>query len=265
MKRNERLRGKTVVITGASGGLGEQIAYRCAQNGANLFLLARNGEKITEMAKQMNEQYNVICRPIIMDISHPEQISDVFKQIYEFGEIDVLVNNAGYGVFAEVEDVKLADVEGMFSVNVTGLIACTKEVVPHMRKRKLGHIINIGSQAGKLATPKSSIYAATKHAVLGFTNSLRLEMSRYGVYVTAINPGPIRTNFFQTADPSGAYLANVHHFALDSGKVAERIVHIMLTNRREINLPYWMNLGSIVHTLIPSIVERLGRKAFFKK
>ena len=196
--KNERLKGKTVVITGASGGLGEQIATMCAQNGANLYLLARNQERLDQVATSIREQYKVECVTMALDISLHEQIPKVFKRIYEqAGHIDVLVNNAGYGIFAEARDVEMTDLEGMFAVNVVGLIACTKEVIPFMCERKSGHIINIASQAGKLATPKSSVYSATKHAVLGYTNSLRMEMSRYGVFVTAVNPGRFVPSFFK--------------------------------------------------------------------
>ncbi|MBS4176425.1 SDR family NAD(P)-dependent oxidoreductase [Lederbergia citrea] len=264
--KNERLRGKTIVITGASGGLGEQLAYMCAQNGANLYLLARNQEKLDRISASIREQYNVKCTPIALDVSKYDHIPKVFQRIYDqAGEIDVLVNNAGYGVFTEAGEVELADLEGMFAVNVVGLIACTKEVIPFMCKRKSGHIINIASQAGKLATPKSSVYSATKHAVLGYTNSLRMEMSQCGVFVTAVNPGPIRTGFFQTADPDGSYLENLGRFILNPKKVADNIVAAMLTNRREINMPSWMNWVGTLHTLMPNTVERLGRKAFFKK
>ncbi|MBS4209679.1 SDR family oxidoreductase [Bacillus sp. FJAT-50079] len=264
--RNERIKGKTIVITGASGGLGEKIAYTCAQSGANLVLLARNQEKLTQIAERIRMEYQVDCTAMELDVSRHDMIPGAFQQIVEhIGSIDILVNNAGYGTFIEARHVELADVQGMFAVNVLGLIACTREVLPTMIERHHGHIINIASQAGKLATPKSSVYAATKHAVLGFTNSLRMEMSQHGIYVTAVNPGPIRTNFFELADPNGTYIENVDRLMLDPDKVAEKIVAAMLTNRREINLPGWMNMTSILHTLMPRIVERLGRKAFFKK
>lgn len=266
MMINERIKGKTVVITGASGGLGEQIAYLCAQNGANLILLARNIEKLNRLATRISDQYGVKCKGFELDVSKPEQISQVFKRIYETeGEIDVLVNNAGYGIFSNAIDINFADLEGMFAVNVIGLITCTREVIPYMCKRKSGHIINIASQAGKLATPKSSVYAATKHAVLGFSNSLRMELSEHGVFVTAVNPGPIHTDFFQKADPEGSYLKKLGQFILDPKKVARNIVSVMLKNHREINMPRWMNWTATLHTLAPRTVESLGRKAFFKK
>lgn len=264
--RNTRLKGKTVVITGASGGLGEEIARKCAQNGANLYLLARNFERLEQISTSIHEQYNVRCTAIKLDITQYDQIPLVFQRIYkEAGNIEILVNNSGYGIFAEAENIKIADVEGMLAVNVTGLIACTKEVIPAMCKQQSGQIINIASQAGKLATPKSSVYSASKHAVLGFTNSLRMEMSLCGVQVMSVNPGPIRTTFFDKADPSGSYLENLGRYMLDTEKVAGNIVASMLTNRREINMPRWMDVAGTLHTLMPRVVERVGRKAFFKK
>ncbi|GIN89537.1 oxidoreductase [Siminovitchia terrae] len=266
MRKNERLKGKTVAITGSSGGLGEQIAYRCAARGANLVLLARNLKKLKQMAENIREKYGVDCLPLNLDLSRHEDIPAVFRDIFEqVGHIDVLVNNAGYGIFAEAKDVTPADVEGMFAVNVVGMIVCTKEVIPSMRRRKNGHIINISSQAGKLATPKSSVYSATKHAVLGYTNSLRMELAGDDVFVTAVNPGPMATNFFELADPSGNYVKNIGRHILSTERVSEQVVDAMLKKRREINLPGWMNVGSILYTLFPSLVERLGKKAFFKK
>lgn len=263
---NNRIRGKNIVITGASGGLGEQLAYLCAKNGANLFLLARNKGKLDKVVATVHQQYAVKCTAFALDVSQGEQVKQVFLKIMkQAGTIDVLVNNAGFGIFAEAKNTDSEDVEAMFAVNTVGLITCTQQVIPSMSKQQYGHIINIASQAGKIATPKSSVYAATKHAVLGYTNALRMEMSQVGVYVTAVNPGPIRTGFFQTADPGGSYLENVGRLLLEPEKVAEKIVRVMLSNKREINLPRWMNSIATLHTMMPSIVERLGKKAFFKK
>jgi uncharacterized protein len=263
---NDRLLAKTVVITGASGGLGEQMAYICARNGANVVLLARNLEKLKDIQKNIEELYSVRCMIEALDVSKVKDIPFVFEKVYlEFGTVDVLINNAGYGVFDEAHEATLNDIQGMFNVNVVGLIACTKEVLPCMRARQFGHIINIASQAGKMATPKSSVYAATKHAVIGFSNSLRMELAPYQVFVTTVNPGPIATQFFETADKTGTYIKNIERFMLNPEKLAEIIVNIILTKKREINLPRWMNAGSILHTLFPRIVERLGRKAFYKK
>jgi short-subunit dehydrogenase len=157
------------------------------------------------------------------------------------------------------------EMKNMFEVNVYGLVACTKMVLPAMIERKKGHIINIASQAGKISTPKSSLYSATKHAVLGFTNSLRMEVKNSNIYVTSVNPGPIKTDFFTIADKQGNYVKNVERWMLDPNKVARKIVHSMFTPKREINLPGWMNAGSTIYQVMPKLFERMAGKAFLKK
>ena len=122
----------------------------------------------------------------------------------------------------------MGEVKDMFQVNVFGLVACTKAVLPYMVNKNEGHIINIASLAGKIATPKSSAYAATKHAVLGFTNSLRMELANTDIYVTAINPGD-RYKLFEIADQSGTYVKNMGRYMLKPTYVAEQIVKSMHT------------------------------------
>jgi uncharacterized protein len=261
-----KLEGKHIVITGASGGIGEQIAYEVARQKAVPILLARNEEKLQAIAQQVERTYRVPCHYFRLDVSDIAVVEAVFQQLFDqLGAVDVLVNNAGFGVFRYVEDIDVEEMKAMFAVNVFGLIACTKAVYSHMKARRSGHIINIASQAGKLATPKSSVYAATKHAVLGFTDSLRMEAERYGIFVTAVNPGPIRTNFFQVADQSGEYVKNVERWMLSPEKVAKRVVSVMMTPTREVNMPGWMNAGSQLHRLFPSLVEKVAKQAFFKK
>ncbi len=255
------------MITGASSGLGYEIAKLAAQEGAKLVLLARRLDRL-QLLKQKIEQDFAQKDVLVysLDVSKRTNVEEVFAEIFtRCGSIDVLINNAGFGVFDYAHEAKWEETEAMFQVNVLGLIACTQAVMSHMQARRSGHIINIASQAGKMATPKSSVYAATKHAVLGYTNSLRMELARDHVHVTAVNPGPIATDFFATADPSGAYVANVGKWMLQPEKVARAIIQAIGTNKREINLPKWMNAGSVFYTLFPRVVERLGRKAFFKK
>lgn len=263
---NTRIQGCHVLITGASEGIGEKIAIECAKQGAHPILIARRGDRLAELADQIQRDYAVSCYYYQLDVQDSAAIRETFSRIeQEVGNIDVLVNNAGFGIFNTAVDASLDEMKSMFEVNVFGLIASTKMVLPSMIERKKGHIINIASQAGKIATPKSSLYSASKHAVLGFTNSLRMEVKEANIYVTAVNPGPIRTNFFNIADQSGEYVKNVERWMLDPGKVARQIVSIMMTPKREINLPGWMNAGSTLYQLMPHVVERFAVKAFNKK
>ncbi len=263
---NERIRGKIVTITGASGGLGEQIARHAAKSGARLVLIARSLDKLENIRKELMADFNCEVHVYTLDVSDRNAVEQTFARIKtEVGDTDVLVNNAGFGIFEKVLDASLDDTESMINTNVVGLIACTKMVLPAMVEKRSGHIINIASQAGKMATPKSSVYSATKHAVLGFTNSLRMEMHTENVFVTSVNPGPIKTNFFNIADKEGTYIKNIERLMIDPVKLAEKITNVMLKNKREINAPGWMNAGSKIYSLIPRTVETLGRSQFNKK
>jgi len=256
-----------MVITGASSGIGAQMALKAAASGAgNIALVARRKDKLEELVKEIESVSSARAFAFSADVSKREEVEKIFGEIFaKLSTVDILVNNAGFGVFDEIHEAGWEEIQGMVDVNVLGLISCTMMVLPHMKERKSGHIINVASQAGKIATPNSSVYSATKHAVLGFTNSLRMEVMNDGIFVTAVNPGPIATNFFDIADRSGSYVKNVQRWMLKPEEVAEKVVLSMGTNKREINLPGWMNTGSILYTLFPRLVERLGRNAFMKK
>ncbi|MFI8576753.1 SDR family NAD(P)-dependent oxidoreductase [Rossellomorea aquimaris] len=263
---NSRIKGKTIVITGASGGIGEQMAIKVAENGGNLALIARRVHLLEALKEKLITEYHCKVEVYPLNVTDYDEIPRTFNTILkDFGAIHALINNAGYGIFQEAHETSFQDVKGMMDVNVLGLMACTGEVLPYMRQQGSGHIINIASQAGKFASPKSSAYSASKHAVLGYTNSLRMEAKRYGVRVTAVNPGPIATDFFSIADESGTYVKNVEKFILDPAHVAQKVVEALFTNRREINLPRWMNMGSVIYQLFPSFVEKVGNNLFFKK
>ncbi|NHM29012.1 SDR family NAD(P)-dependent oxidoreductase [Neobacillus terrae] len=262
----KNLVGKNIVITGASSGIGEKIAFKVAEMGARPILLARSSDKLNDVCEKINQQFDVSCIFYPLDVGDFEEVKVVFRQLLqEVDHVDILLNNAGFGVFDSFQEANFEDIQRMFEVNVLGLMACTKEILSSMLERDTGHIINIASQAGKLATPKSSGYSASKHAVLGFTNSLRMELEETNIFVSSVNPGPIETNFFNNADKSGNYVKNIKKFMLKSDEVAEKIVDLMLKPKRELNLPKWMNLGSTLYNLFPGIAERITGGILNKK
>lgn len=261
-----KLHGKNILITGASSGIGEEIAYLVAKSGGTPILIARSEDQLKRVATTIQEKYKMTSPYYVLDVQHMGKIDETIQHIQDkVGTIHVLVNNAGFGVFDSVVDINLKDMKSMFEVNVFGLIALTKAVLPNMLKQNEGHIINVASQAGKIASPKSSVYSATKHAVLGFTNSLRMEVTQSNIHVTSVNPGPIRTRFFNIADKSGNYVKNVEKYMLDSEYVAKKIVDAIYTSRREVNLPKWMNAGSMLFQLFPTFMEKTAGKVVFKK
>lgn len=257
---------KIIVITGASSGIGMQLAYDIAKLGATPVLLARSTEKLEKISNDIKKETGISVPFYTLDVSNHEAVKSVFQQIlHDFHKVDVLVNNAGYAVFDSFLEAKQEDINGMFAVNVIGLISCTQTVLPAMIARNQGHIINIASLAGKLATPKSSVYSATKHAVLAITNSLRMELKGKQIYVSAVNPGPIKTPFFERADVTGNYAKNVEKFMLESSFVSKKIIELIEKPKRELNLPFWMGLGTTFYQLFPGLVEKLAGNKLSQK
>ncbi|WP_079530200.1 SDR family NAD(P)-dependent oxidoreductase [Halobacillus hunanensis] len=261
-----QLAGRKILITGASGGIGMYLAIHVARRGGTPILAARSVDRLRIISHHVQQAFEVPCYWYEADLSNDADWKDVIDRIcFEHGPIDALINNAGMAVFDYVSEAKWQDIDRMLAVNVKSLIRTTHQLLPRFLSRKQGHIINIASQAGKIATPKSSVYSASKHAVIGFTNALRMEVEKDGVYVTSVNLGPVRTNFFKSADPSGGYEKAVENMMLDPNKVGLTVVKQLFTPRREINLPAWMDSGSKAYQLAPGLVEHALKRQFSKK
>jgi short-subunit dehydrogenase len=231
---NSFYKNKIVVITGASSGIGAWMAQELSRLGAVVILIARSEQKLHQTAAFMQGKHECM----VTDITSSEQVFAVTRQIiHTYGKIDILINNAGFGVFENFNQAKLETLEQMMDVNYMGTVRCTKAVMPYMLAAKSGHIVNIASLAGKIGTAKSSGYSASKHAALGFTNSLRQELKGTGIIITAVNPGPIDTPFFEQADPSGAYANKIKSYMLRPEHVGQAVLRAIIKRKMEINLP----------------------------
>lgn len=265
-RKKQTLKNEVVLITGASSGLGKEIAFEAAKQGAYLILCGRNIAQLEQVKKECETDYDVSVAYYEMDLMHYESVDDALYKIKkEHPVVDVLVNCAGFGSFDAFADASLSEARRMFEVNVLGLMHVTQVLLLPMMDAQKGHVINIASQGGKMATPKSSIYSATKFAVIGFSNSLRLEMKPFNIGVTTVNPGPIKTSFFDKADPTGTYLSSVERIALEPNALAKKIVGIMTTKKREVNAPFIMEMGSKAYTMFPVIGDYLAGTLFNKK
>lgn len=261
-----KLQNKVVMITGASSGLGEQVAYAAAEQGATLVLLARRIQRLQQIKIDCEELSGEPVFIYHLDIGSGEQIATILPQIcQEVGNIDILVNSAGFGLFREALDMPMELTKDMFKVNVLGLIEITKIVAKRMKNQRGGQIINIASQASKMATSKSSVYAATKFAVRGYSNALRLELHPFGINVLTVNTGPMRTDFSLVADETGEYLNSLGRWVLEPEQVATQVVRYMLTTKREINLPIMMEVGARLYDLFPTVGDYLARTKFARK
>lgn len=180
---------KTALVTGASSGMGKVIAQQLIKDGLKVIVAARRVE-------QMKDLEELGAFPISLDVSSAESLNTAVEHIKQHhGRVDVLVNNAGFGLYGAVEDVPMEEARYQFDVNVFGVARLTQLLLPHMRENKFGKIINITSMGGKIYTPLGAWYHASKHALEGFSDCLRLEVSQFGIDVVVVEPGIIQTAF----------------------------------------------------------------------
>ena len=188
MKRSEQV----WLVTGASSGLGRDMAKAVLEKGGRVVATARNPAALDQLVADADG--NAIA--LRLDVTVPAEITAAVEAAEDhFGAIDVLVNNAGYGYLQNVEEADEQAVRSMFEVNFFGLMNMTRAVLPGMRARRRGWIVNISSMVGRMALPCSGYYSASKYAVEGLSTSLRAEVEPLGIGVTSVQPGPIRTDF----------------------------------------------------------------------
>lgn len=194
-----KLKDKVAIITGGGTGIGKAISFAFANEGAALVIAARNLPRLEEVAKEIKSKGSK-AKAIQTDISDHEQVKRMVAQtIEEFGQIDILVNNAAMGTFnnADVADMDLDDWYESLAINLTGTMLCSKEVLKYMIPRRSGNIVNVSSVAGISGVPKESPYAASKWGVIGFTETLAIEVGKHNIRVNCISPGATRTQEFE--------------------------------------------------------------------
>jgi Short-chain dehydrogenases of various substrate specificities len=239
------LANQVVLITGASAGIGEAVALEAAKRGARLVLAARR-EGLLRNVKDLVESRGAEALVVPTDMADTAQVEALAqKALDHFGRVDILVNNAGYGQMGPVEEVDVAAMRRQFEVNVFGLHALTRALLPQMRERGSGRILNLSSVAGQMSMPFSGVYSATKFAVEALSDALRVEVAPFGIKVIVIEPGPVATEFGRVAEetfaavvnPNGPYKAildkaaelasSFHKMAWPVEKVVEPILRAM--------------------------------------
>ncbi len=237
------------LITGCSTGFGRELARLVLARGWRAVVTARNPEQVQDIAEGHGDRALVAQ----LDVTRPEQIAQVVAAAQDrFGRIDVLVNNAGYGYLAAIEEGEDAAVRAMFETNVFGLVDMTKAVLPGMRAHKSGLVVNVSSIGGIASFPASGYYHATKYAVEGLSESLALEVAPLGIGVLVVEPGPFRTNWAgpsikQSATRIEAYdatagerrkqtAARSGHQAGDPVRAAQAIIDAALSDKPPLRL-----------------------------
>jgi NAD(P)-dependent dehydrogenase (short-subunit alcohol dehydrogenase family) len=196
-----------VLITGCSTGIGRDLAHRLSGAGYTVVATARKLETLTDIPAALK---------LALDVTRPDSVQQaVERTLQQFGRIDALINNAGYGLRGVVEAISDEQARQVYEVNVFGVIRLIRAVAPQMRLQKSGRIINISSIAGKVSTPVNGLYSSTKFALEALSDALRIELAPFGVQVVLVEPGAIKTNFLDTvaaqsqqetfADPASPY------------------------------------------------------------
>ena len=188
----KQLEGKTAIVTGASSGIGTAIAKELAGEGANVVLAAKNEEKLAEIAKEINQKDKILCVPT--DVTKQEDVDSIAELAKKtFGEIGIYVNNAGMMGSSRVTEGDVSNWEQMIDVNIKGVLYGIHSVLPDMKDRGNGHIVNIASDSGYEVTERLTVYCATKFAVRAISTGLEKELANTGVRITSISPGMVET------------------------------------------------------------------------
>lgn len=187
---------KIALITGATAGIGEACARLFAEQKYDLILLARRTEKLQDLAEKLSKEFGIQIKTLTVDVRHKTDVSKLEDLSEDWKKVDVLINNAGLSLGLDpIHQGDTGDWDSMIDTNIKGLLYVTKVVSPWMVSRKSGHIINIGSIAGKETYANGNVYCATKHAVDSLNKAMRIDLLPYGIKVTAIHPGAVETEF----------------------------------------------------------------------
>jgi len=263
---SDYFKNKRVWLTGASSGIGEALAYAFAEAGAHLIISARNEQELNRVAGACTNlgAASVLVQPL--DLAQHDTIPGIVeKVIRQVGKVDILLNNGGISQRSLVKDTSLEVVKNLMNVNFFGTVALTKALLPNMLTHQLGHIVTITSLTGKFGSPMRSAYAASKHALHGFFDSLRAELANTPIRVTLICPGFVRTNVSINALTGDGTKQNKMDDATDKGMqpeaLAQKILRAIENGKEEVYFGGKEVLGVYIKRFFPAYFSRLIKRA----
>lgn len=229
---------KIALITGATSGIGKATAYEFARHGIQLIICGRRDERLQSIKKELQALTNVLT--LQFDVRNKTEVKNAINSIPDdFKPIDILINNAGNAHGLDpIQDGSLDDWDAMMDINVKGLLYVSKAIIPQMTERQSGHIINIGSSAGKEVYPKGNVYCGSKHAVLAITEGMRIDLNPFGIKVGAVNPGLVETEFSKVRFKGNDTIADTVYKgfdALQAEDIAE-IIYFVVSRPAHVNI-----------------------------
>lgn len=256
--------GRYALVTGASAGIGEAFARLLAKRGLDLILVARREENLNRIAEELRERHGVQVVVIPMDLTREDSAEELFRKVGEF-DVGLLVNNAGFGYYAAVENLKTDDLQKIFLTNLYGSIWCTQAVVPHMKGRRSGHIVNVSTVLSRRSVPYMTGYCMTKFALNGMDEGLRIELRPFGIGVTLVCPGLTETDFQSNADRIGYAPPIRNQGGMSPAKVGRVIVRCVERNRRRVALTLSGKLLLGFQWVSPALTDEILHLAFSRK
>ena len=243
----------TVLITGASSGIGRAVSLEFTRRGARTILVARRAELLKSLAETIRDDGGR-ATAIPCDVADIDSVRHMSRCVLEEGCPDILVNNAGYAQFGTVLDTDIAEIDSQMNTNYMGMVRTTKEFLPHMVDRASGHIINVASVAASFGLPGAAPYCASKYAMLGFSEGLYHELASSGVGVTVVSPITVKTDFFggRTSIP----------YAISAEQVARAVVRAACSRRMEITVPVVARLAISLKHVIPYLPSMMVGRIF---
>ncbi len=251
-----------VIITGASSGIGRETALEFARHRARVVLAARREDRLQQLATEI-AALGAESLVVPTDVSRTEDLDRLVQAALDrFGRIDVLVNNAGFGFSGTIEETTEADMREMMDTNYMAAFNLTRAVLPHMRKQRRGHIVNVASVVGKIAFPFHGAYSATKFAMIAMTEALRGELDGSGVTATAVLPASTRTEFFEAQRTNDGHVSAPTGPQQNADVVARAIVRSVRKPVPEVNMVRAFRFAYGLHGFFPALRDIAGRQFY---
>jgi short-subunit dehydrogenase len=257
-----KLAGKVAVITGASMGIGEEIAKLFAREGAKLVLCSRDLSRLEAARQRIGAGENSIS--VACDVGRRDQVDTLMSAaLKKFGRIDILVNNAGFGLNDSLAELDMAQCRQLFETNLFGAMECMQAAIPIMQRQGGGDIVNISSVSGHIAMPYMSVYAASKHGMQAIGRAARMELKKQNINVLTVSPGYIATDFGKNMlkGKSAQRLSGSGKYGAKPEVVAHATLRGLLKRKREVVVPWFYRIAIKLYQNFPGMLERYARRS----